>query len=350
MPGDPAEGGGPLEGPTLDCLVIDEAQEVARGYWVQALSRIRGDAGMPPCVGWSGLPGDAWWVRQAAEMGWPTARPRTADNDSLPPGYEADMRAALTPRQAASLLDGEELVAEGACYREYIAASEAAGGHWTDWTPDPRTSRFALVIDPGHQFPHGVLFALDLEAARWVALREWAPDGASVGDLCRLVLREAAPRHIAGQRLPIDEVIIDPAARGHNADGRTTVELFAGPPPEGLGMLPRYCQDPERMSVASGIDAVNVALYRRRLMFSRAMMEAGQSAPARARTLARCMVGYRRGPSGTPLKGAACGECDHGADVVRYLVREHLWAGPATVIPASAYLVDFESRSAGGWR
>jgi hypothetical protein len=330
VPGGPALGRSPLEGGNVHGLIVDEAQNVHQDYWSFVLQRARVEvAGWRPFVAWSGLPVNSWWVTRAQSAGWPTWRPRTRDNAvNLPAGFEDEVRASMTPAQAAAMLDGAELAAEGAILREYVAAGEAAGGHWTDWTPTPAACRFILALDPGIRFPHAILAARDDVGDRWVVLREWAPDDATIGDLARAIRREAIPRREwrpGSGMLPIDELVMDPAGRSRGADGRSVADLLALPAPEGVGMRPIWETDPARLGVLDGIDRVNIALYRRRLMFAGSMMQAGMTAHPDRRTLARCMVGYRFDPRrpGEPLKD---GKSDHGCDALRYLTRRVMWS------------------------
>lgn len=329
MSGDPNSGENPLEGGNLNAVIVDESQAIDPRYWLVAMERARENAGgMPPVVVWSGLPINSWWCKRAQAAGWPVWRPRTAENArNVRAGYEDELRAAYTPAQAAALLDGAELVAEGQVFREYVAASEANGGHWTTWKPDPKQSRFALVLDPGIRWPHALLAARDDAAGRWVILHEWAPDDAAIGDVCRAVRRVAVPRREwtpACGLLPIDEAIMDPAGRNRGADGRSVADLMALPAPEGLGMRPVWEQDAARTGISDGCDRVNIALYRRALMFSADMMQAGLTAHPDRRTLARCMTGYRFDPK-RPGEALKDNFNDHGADVVRYLTRRYMW-------------------------
>lgn len=333
---DPQSGLSPLEGGNYHFIYGDELQGVDERYGLVFDERTRvwvpDRAGNDCAPGWSGcgLPRNTWWMTLIAAKGGRQFRPRTRDNEiNNGPGYEAKLRAGMTEHMARSMLDGEEYVEEGGCFREYVAASEDRGGHWTDWHPaDLRSTRFVLVGDLGIRWPHFGLFAQDQERGRWVCIREWAPDDATVGDVCRAMRRECIPRSQWDPKsglLPVDQLIIDPAGRARGADGRSQADFFALPAPEGFGMRPTWEQDQSRCGVADGIDRVNMALYRKALMFSRPMMEAGLKAHHERRTLARCMVGYRWDPRrpGEPLKD---NRNDHGADLVRYFTRAFLWS------------------------
>ena len=62
----------------------------------------------------------------------------------------------------------------------------------------------------------------------------------------------------------------------------------------------------------------------------------GMAAPPDHRTVARCLLNYAWDPrrDGEPLKD---GVYDHGADAVRYFVREWLWQlGEAAAVVATA--------------
>lgn len=335
--GDPSLGGSPIEGGNYHAIIADECQQVDRAYWDLFQTRYRktitdlaGNACGPVLVT-SGLRIDPWWCRGTAALGgrvwYPATRENAANNDA---GYEDRMRASMTPERARALIDADgDFTPEGGCFREYVPASEDRGGHWTDWQPaDLRSTRFVLVGDLGIRWPHFGLFAQDQERGRWVCIREWAPDDATVGDVCRAMRRECIPRSqwdpMSGL-FPVDQLIIDPAGRARGADGRSQADLFALPAPEGFGMRPTWEQDQARCGVADGIDRVNMALHRKAVMFYRPMMEAGMKAHHDRRTLARCMVGYRWDPRrpGEPLKD---NRNDHGADVVRYFTRAFLWS------------------------
>lgn len=333
-PGDPNMGGkAPIEGSSLHAVIVDEAQQVHEGYFQFARARARQTVGKRGALRiFSGLPINTWWCTRAAAAKWPVYRPRTRANRAhLDASYEDEQREGMTAAEAAAFLDGKELVLQGAVFREYIAASEAAGGHWTDWEPtDRKGTRFVLCADLGIRWPHAGLFAEDLASRRWVCLAEWAPDNATISDLARAMSRQCVPRAQWGgekdARYPVDQFIIDPAGGEQRLpNGRPQAEMWATPLPDGFGMYPTWERDAGRRGIADGCTRVNFALHRRAVMFSRRMMEAGVQAKPGVRTLARCMVGYRWDPK-NPDAPDKDNKNDHGADMLRYFVRAFMWA------------------------
>ena len=331
-PGDPNMGKAPVEGSSVHAFIVDEAQQVHQGYYRFARARSRARVGTWPALRiFSGLPIGTWWCTHAAADSWPVHRPRTRANlANLDEGYEADLRAGMSQADADAYLDGKELIQQGGVFREYVAASESAGGHWTDWEPtDRKGTRFVLVADLGIRWPHAGLFAEDLGGNRWVCLAEWAPDNATIADLSRAMARQCVPRAQWPQgdaRWPVDQFIIDPAGGEQRLpNGQPQAQLWGMPPPDGFGMYPTWERDAGRRGIVDGCMRVNFALHKRALMFSRRMMEAGMQAPPKVRTLARCMTGYRWDPK-NPDSPDKDNFHDHGADMTRYFVRALLWS------------------------
>ena len=230
---------------------------------------------------------------------------------------------------ARSMLDGEDLQLEGAIFDEYKEALAPAGSlvelpRNIDWS----TTRTILAADLGVRCPHALLAYEDLARGAWVVSHEWAPNDADIGDLARMIRRGACPRREWSKgdaRVPIDKFVVDPAGlQRSDHDGKTGLDIWALPAPEGIGMMPLIERDVERKSVTEGILRMNLALERRKLLFSRELIEKGKACHKDQRSIAKSMLGYAWDPR-NPHKPRKDGFFDHGADCCRYLWREVGW-------------------------
>lgn len=332
--GDPRTGGSPIEGMNLHALLADELQNVDPRYWTVFHERARVQAidaagqSCPPLLVCSGLPVSTWWCAETLRAGGRVWRPKTSANTHNDPGYEARVRATMTERQARAMLDGEEYTPEGQIVEEFIARLEPEGT-LTEWTPDWATTRTMLAMDLGLNNPHALLFAEDAERGRWVVVREWYSTGRALtlGEFCRRINADCTPRRLWPQGsalIPLDSVVTDPAGAAHSAQtGHSDLDMIAGARPDGLGIRPIIETIPERRGVATSMNRMRLAIERRRLMFSRAMIEAGMRDDTE-RSLARSLLGYRWDPRGReePLKD---GVHDHACDALRYGARRVLW-------------------------
>lgn len=360
---DPRHGRSPFEGIEYHAILVDEGQQVDPRYWAVFIQRARKPvtdlAGVlrPAFVAVSGLPVNEWWIAEVLRMGGKTWRPRTKDNRHLPASYEADMRATMTERMARSMIDGEVYAPEGQIVEEFVPSLEVPGspgegGSLTDWVPDWEQARTLLAMDLGANNPHALLAAEDVQRGRWVIMREWyrvgrkiSPDGTvtTLGQFAGLINRDTVLRkdwRRGDNRIPIDEVVADPAGAAVNAQsGHSDLEMLAGARPDGLGIRPLVETIPERRSVMGSLNRLRLAIERRRLMFSRAMIEAGQR-ESTGRSLAKSLAGYRWDPRGRdePLKDDVH---DHAVDALRYGCRRVLWhiieAEPTPARPATVH-------------
>ena len=344
MAGDPMSGRSPLEGPTLDALIVDECQKVDPAYFTVALERTRqapdpnGAPRLPPFVGFFGLPINTWWMALCESQGWPTFRPRTRDNAAnLSATYEADLRRVYTARQARALLDGEELAPEGAIFDGFIPSLERDGGGGGTVTTEPidwAHAQTCLVIDPGARRPFATLFARNLGGSgRWIIAANWAPgDGSTeikVDRMSREVLADCKLRRDWNTdcgRMPIDDIVMDVAGQhlgGDPRNHREYIRQWSDPQPDGLGMRPRVNLDPARVSVELGIQRTQLAFEHGRLAMAEALYRKCLTDPPKARNILRCLMNYTRGADGKPLKFTGF---DDGADTIRYFVMgSDLW-------------------------
>jgi hypothetical protein len=329
--GDPRIGGSPIEGMNLHAIIADECQQIDARYWSVWAERTRVAAvdvaghTCSPLVVASGLPIGTWWCTEAAKAGGHVWRPRTRDNTNNDPGYEARVRATMTERHARAMLDGEEYLPEGAIVEEYRAELEP-GGVLVDWSPDWATTRTVLAMDLGARDPHALLLAEDATRGRWVVMREWYSTGRhiTIAEFCARISKDAAPRRMAAGRIPIDEVVADPAGAATSAQtGHSDLDLISLHPPEGIGLRPIVETIPERRSIVGSLNRMRLAIERRRLMFARSLAESGM-ADQSERSLHRSLLGYRWDPRGReePLKD---GVHDHAVDALRYGARRVLW-------------------------
>ena len=334
--GDPTLGGSPLEGPNLDAILIDESQKVDARYFLTALERTRVSTnGLPPVVVFSGLPVNTWWCRMALEQGWPVYRPRTADNArNLSAGYEQTLRDNYTEAQARALLDGEELVLEGAIFKEYRQTAYPDGNIApADWAPDYANSRTVLAADLGIRHPAVLLAVEDVRLGAWVVTKEWMPDQITITELCQLLLKDTVPRNPnishgpPGTRIPVDQIIIDPAGAARSGQtGNADADVWAMLPPIGYGLRPTWERDQTRRGVVDGITRVCLNLERRSLLFTGDLIARGMAVAAKKRSLAKSLVGYRWDDKNKarPMKD---GFFDHAADALNYLNRHVMWNG-----------------------
>lgn len=332
---DPRIGGSPIEGMNLHALLADELQNVDARYWTVFQERTRVTASdaagreCSPVVVASGLPVWTWWCAETLRAGGRVWRPATRVNTHNAPDYEARVRATMTERQARAMLDGEEWAPEGQIVEEYRAALEP-DGCLTDWTPGSwSTTRTVLGMDLGGNNPHAILAAEDVERGRWVVLREWYSTGRhiTIGEFCRRIGADAVRRSQWGdrdKRIPIDEIVADPAGAARSSQtGHADLDLIALAYPDGLGLRPVIETIPERRSVVGSLNRLRLAIERGRLVFSRALMDAGAKDDTE-RSLHRSLLGYVWDPRGReePLKDDVH---DHAVDALRYLARRILW-------------------------
>lgn len=336
--------GNRLEGQTLTAIIGDELQEAHPDYGIIFGERLSHALPMKivdpqtgceqtvlrhPSLVMIGLPMREWWFALTRQMGGRTYRPRTRDNArNLAPGYEERLRASMTERYARSMLDGEAYTPEGQIVEEFIARLEP-DGVLTDWTPDWEHTRTMLAMDLGVNNPHALLFAEDAERGRWVVMREWYSTGRKItlGEFCRRINADCTPRRLwspGSPLIPLDSIVTDPAGASTSAhSGHSDLDLIAGARPDGLGIRPTVETIPERRSIVGSLNRMRLAIERRRLMFSRALIETGMRDDTE-RSLARSLLGYRWDPRGRdePLKDDVH---DHACDALRYGMRRVLW-------------------------
>lgn len=333
MAGSPLDGKSPIEGWEVHVLIADECQTVDSDYWTIFCTRARVSAvdangnTCIPLVITCGVPQSTWWCAATKEQGGKVWRPRTGDNTYLPPGTEARLRAQMTEAMARSYLDGEELIQQGSIFDAYRETPYPDGSLVT-YHPNLATCRTILAADLGIRSPHALLMMEDPTKGAWVVTHEWAPDDVSIGDLCRMIRKDACPRREwvpGGKMLPIDKFVVDPAgSQRSDHDGRSGLDIFALPPPEGMGMYPITEKDPSRRDVGEGILRLQLALERRKLLFSQTLIEKGKATPKDQRSIAKTMLGYRWDPK-NPARPHKDGFFDHGADALRYGFREVAW-------------------------
>ena len=196
-------------------------------------------------------------------------------------------------------------------------------GHAIDW----RHTRTMLVVDLGYRSPAVLLFA-EVWRGTWCVVREWAPERTTLPDLCELLAADVCPRRDwtpGGPRLPVDELVVDPAGDAMNDQtGHPDLALLARPQPAGLGLYPIVETDRARRLIAPGCQRLNLALERRLLLISGRLYDAGQTAPDTHRTLIRAIQGYAWDPR-NPAKPRKDGIHDHHIDALRYGHRRVLW-------------------------
>lgn len=336
--GDPMAAGSPLEGGNIDGIGLDECQVVDRRYFKVAQMRTRQPRRIrlrsgeivqfPALTICSGLPIGDWWtpaVRRAGGMTW---RPKTSDNiKHLDPTYVERLRATLTEREQRALMDGEEMPVEGQVLYAFSGRDYPEGnvlrGHAIDW----RHTRTMLVVDLGYRSPAVLLFA-EVWRGTWCVVREWAPERTTLPDLCEMLAADVCPRRDwtpGGPRLPVDELVVDPAGDAMNDQtGHPDLALLARPQPAGLGLYPIVETDRARRLIAPGCQRLNLALERRLLLISGRLYDAGQAAPDTHRTLIRAIQGYAWDPR-NPAKPRKDGVHDHHIDALRYGHRRVLW-------------------------
>lgn len=355
--------GNRLEGQSLTTIIGDELQEAHTDYGIVFRERlsealpirtINSRTGQEetvlrlPTLVMIGLPMKTWWIALAREIGGDIYRPRTRDNErNLSPGYEAALRASMTERYAKSMLDGEDWTPEGQVFYGFSSATYPDGnvlrGHALDW----RSVRTMLSGDLGYRNPAFLLWA-EVWPGTWCVVREWAPDGCTIGDLCDMLAADVCPRRDwrpGDSRLPVDELVVDPAGDHVNDQtGHPDLDLLARSQPEGLGLWPLVEPQGPRRGIVAGITRMNVALEKRLLLISGRVIDAGMAAPEKHRTLIRAIQGYEwdtRNP-GKPKKPGTGDTVTHHADALRYGFRRVMWDAmepPADMGPMQATAV-----------
>lgn len=324
-----------VEGLNVHVFIIDECQALMAAILDVARSRARISAvdlmGVehPPAVIMCGIPVEpAWWVGRAREVGGMVWLPATAENiAALGPGYIDGMRAVLSDRAFQGLVLNEPLPPEGRIF--YAFKPERNVLRDPAWKPDPANRRVAIVADLGINNPCALVAVEDVERGAWVIVADWEPDDMSTIDFARhLAAKGCAPRDHGSPAWPLDIVTGDRVGDGRDRQtGVKDFAIFAQAPPDGIGRRPVVSQDPVRRSVAAGIERVNLALERGRILIWGKVYDEGITAPPKQRTLARAMTGYRyREGTTEPLKDDVN---DHAADCLRYLVAApgtNLWS------------------------
>jgi hypothetical protein len=349
--------GNPLEGQTLSAIVGDELQEAHVDYGTIFRERLSRDLPVrvidadgrdrevmrAPVLVMIGLPMRTWWISLARDLGGRVYRPKTRDNEAnLAPGYEAALRASMTERYARSMLDGEDWTPEGQILYGFSAQDYPAGNVLRGVVLDFRRMRTMLSGDLGYRSPHFLLH-VEVWPGVWCVVREWAPDGVALPDLCDVLAADVCPRRDWSPgcgRLPVDELVVDPAGAATNDQtGHPDLELLARPQPHGLGLWPMVEPQGPRRAVVPGLQRMNVSLEKRLLLMSGGVYDGGLAAPEGKRTLIRCVQGYQwdpRDPS-RPHKPSH-DTVSHGVDAWRYGWRRVGWDAmpvPADVGPVA---------------
>ena len=336
--------GNRLEGQTLTAIIGDELQEAHVDYGIIFRERLshalemtiineRGEEERvlrQPVLVMIGLPMRTWWMSVARDLGGRCYRPKTRDNEqNLAPGYEAALRASMTDRYARSMLDGEEWTPEGQILYGFSTLDYPAGNVLRGFSIDYRRMRTMLSGDLGHRSPHFLLH-VEIMPGAWCVVREWAPDGIALPDLCDILALDVCPRRDWSPgcgRLPVDVLVVDPAgAHVNDQTGHPDLELLARPQPHGLGLWPRVEPQGPRRAVVPGLQRMNVSLEKRLLLMSGKVYDEGLAAPEKKRTLIRSVQGYQwdpRDPS-RPYKPST-DTVSHGVDAWRYGWREVGW-------------------------
>jgi hypothetical protein len=334
MAGSPLDNKSPIEGHEYHAILVDECQKVDSDYWLIFQTRARltckdinGRDCMPVIIT-SGVPQNTWWCAATLEQDGRVWRPKTGDNNYLPPGTEARLRAQMTDAMARAMLDGEELIQEGAIYSQYKESLYPDGSLIVS-KPEWQSSRTMLAADLGVRWPHALLMVEDVARGAWIVTHEWAPDDVSIGELCRMILKDACLRKdwkgSLDTRVPIDRVIVDPAGlQRSDHDGRAGLDIWALPPPEGIGMMPFVERDATRKSVEEGIRRLQLALERQKILFDKDLILNGHAKKKDQRTIGRCLRGYRWDPK-NPARPYNDGFHEHGCDALRYGFREVMW-------------------------
>ncbi len=336
--------GNPLEGQSLTAIVGDELQEAHKDYGTifrerlsEALpSTIIGRDGIPrqvlraPTLLMIGLPQREWWMSLARDQGGLVLRPQTRENaQNLRPGYEAELRASMTERYARSMLDGESWTPEGQVLYGFSAATYPDGNVLRGFALDFRRMRTMLAGDLGARSP-AFLLMVEVLPRVWCVVREWAPDNTALPELCDMMAADVCPRRDwtpGDPRLPVDELVVDPAGAAMNDQtGHPDLEFLARPQPSGLGLWPLVEPQGPRRGVVAGLTRMNVCLEKRMLLMSGRVYDAGLAAPNGARTLVRSIQGYEWDPRnpGRPHKPHH-DRVTHHIDAWRYGWRRVAW-------------------------
>jgi len=315
-----------LEGTNLAWFWGDEVRYWPLASWQNMVARVRVRgarslqriATSTPAMGWMSV------VFERGVADRRLTRISTRENaPNLDPSYIPTLEAALSPRLARALIEGEFVVLEGAVYAEEWQPERNV----IHWEYDKRFITW-LSIDFGARRP-SVLLAQQVGDTPWWdhrTGRQFAPHALIVLDelhpdecpTMRLIPR--VRELLAGRR--VDQIACDPAGAARDqASGLASVELLRAE----WGDIVRYTSDPLDTSIPAGIDRVRGALCPSdgsppRLYVERRLARADAS----YRGLVKALAGYAypverdgRQVSDHPVKD---GTYEHAMDALRYLV------------------------------
>lgn len=341
-----------LEGRDLAYAILDEAnvfrdEEVATAM----LGRVR--SGNPGQVLLMGKPTlSPWWCSFALERGgYSQISPSTENAHNLP-----DFRkwvSTLSRREVLENLMCQPQTPVGAVLDNWTADTYPAGNIApTDWKPEPWMPTFA-AFDFGVRFPHALLISHDHRIGPDGADVVWSeacPDGASVEEVCRILLRgrpdvgipPAWPANRSGGpdgAIPIQSVFGDRAGRNRRDDAAMSSAMsdILQPPPVGLGLRCKYTDESAKIPPIVGIKLlwrlIRDNASRRRLLCSHQLWNRGPELSTRS--FAQCVLGYRWTPGSNREQISKRDGFDHGIDALRYWAINKRW--PADIGLRDAY-------------
>lgn len=341
-----------LEGRDLSYAILDEAnvfrdEEVATAM----LGRIR--SGNPGRVLLMGKPALApWWISFAADRGGYTQTSPSHENIANLPEFRRWM-STLSRREILENLLCMPQTPTGAVLDNWAADTYPRGNIASaDWRPEPWMPTFA-AFDFGVRFPHALLISHDNRIGPDGADVVWSeacPDGASVEEVCQMLIRgrpdvgipPAWPANRSGGpdgAIPIQTVFGDRAGRNRRDDAAmsSAMDDILQPPPIGLGMRCKYTDESAKIPPIVGIKLLWRRICdnanRRRLLCSHQLWNRGPEISSRA--FAQCVLGYRWMPGSNKEQISKRDGFDHGIDALRYFAINKRW--PADVGLREAY-------------
>jgi hypothetical protein len=361
-PGTKASTSNSLEGidVTSGVAVVDEGQTMSSEVYTKIWGRIR--SGPSPQVVVAGLPvWGAWWVEAAVKAGCVPIRSASHVNKAVIGAWLASIEGNIPEREYRKMVLAIDEPPEGIVYSMWLPngqLDQTPGNlveprHWWRYKPE-MIGR--VLVDPGVEKPVAILVVHD-DDPRWgvdggvdVIVGEICPGRlGSVEEFCAKILEVAWPRTWAEgcawsvgpdgcpepkgpqePRIWLDEGVIDRAGRraaaaNGNKDVTMTswVDDLARPPTDGgIGLTLSFTDQGERTLIENGVRCVSMWMVRqgqrRLLMLSRVWEDGG----AAEQSLRKSILGYKRGPSGQPVKENGL---DDPVDTLRYAAVRWQW-------------------------
>lgn len=198
------------DGLSVGWLAGDEIRHWTKRAYDVAIARVRVKAAPFSQRAFASTPAMHWMADEfnaGTEHRRTILAPTHENSHNLEAQYIDNLRLSYSRRMQRAVLDGEFTVLEGAVYE---ATDLSSGSPWMTSEPIApllRTHRVVAGFDPGYR-RSALVWAVEKSPTDWIIFDELMLDNTSAAG----VVNAISQRKVDGEKVPVDELWVDPAA------------------------------------------------------------------------------------------------------------------------------------------